>query len=81
MASIVQDIQVIRSLRKELRDAVLPINILNSIESIHNCIKTGTDLNGWKKVDWRGGSSGQGTGRPSGGGGGFFGNRHGGGLS
>lgn len=79
MASIVQDIQVIRSLRKELRDAVLPINILNSIESIHNCIKTGTDLNGWKKVDWRGGSSGQGAGRSGGGGGGFFGNRHGGG--
>lgn len=82
MASIVQDLQVIRSLRKELRDAVLPIDILNSIQSIHNCIKTGTDLNGWKKIDWRGSSSGQGTGRSSGGGGGgggFFGNRHAGG--
>lgn len=54
MASIVQDIQVIRSLRKDLRDPVLPGNILQSIESIHNCVKSGTDLNGWKKVDWRG---------------------------
>lgn len=54
MASIVQDIQLIRSLRKELRDVKLPSNILNSIETIHNCIKSGTDLNGWKKVEWRG---------------------------
>jgi hypothetical protein len=68
MASIVQDIQYVRSLRKELRDPKLPGNIIQSIESIHNCIKGGTDLNGWKKVDWRGntttsggrsGSSGQ----------------------
>jgi signal recognition particle GTPase len=27
------------------------------MESIHNCIKGGTDLNGWKKVDWRGSST------------------------
>lgn len=56
MTSIVQDIQVVRSLRKDLtvgRDVKLPSNILNSIENIHNCIKSGTDLNGWKKVEWR----------------------------
>ena len=53
MTSIVQDIQVVRSLRKDLRDLTLPNNILNSIDTIHNCIKSGTDLNGWKKVDWR----------------------------
>ena len=53
MTSIVQDIQVVRSLRKDLRDLKLPPNILNSIETIHSCIKSGTDLNGWKKVDWR----------------------------
>ena len=90
MASIVQDIQVIRSLRKDLRDPVLPGNILQSIESIHNCVKSGTDLHGWKKVDWRG-ASGMGvttgaghTGRSSHGGGGHhdskqhhFGGRHG----
>lgn len=56
MTSVVQDIQEVRSLRKELRDPKLSVNILNSIASIHNCIRTGTDLGGWKKVDWRGGS-------------------------
>lgn len=56
MASIVQEIQYVRSLRKELRDPKLPANMIQSIESIHNCIKGGTDLNGWKKVDWRGGT-------------------------
>jgi hypothetical protein len=55
MTSIVQDIQVVRSLRKDIREPTLPSNILNSIETIHNCIKTGTDLNGWKKVEWRNG--------------------------
>lgn len=67
MASIVQDIQVIRSLRKDLRDPVLSGNILQSIESIHNCVKSGTDLNGWKKVDWRGaaGTGGGGPGHPT----------------
>jgi len=86
MASIVQNIQVVRSMRKDLRDPKLPSNILTSIESIHNCIKSGTDLNGWKKVDWRNNSSSN-TGRSGGGGGnsyhsnqggnkgGFFGNR------
>ena len=61
MTSIVQDIQVIRSLRKDLtvgKDLKLPSNILNSIDIIHNCIKSGTDLNGWKKVDWRNGGGG-----------------------
>ena len=53
MVSIVQDIQAVHSLRKDLRDVKLPSNILNSIETIHNCINSGTDLNGWKKVDWR----------------------------
>ena len=53
MTSIVQDIQVVRYLRKDLRDLKLPPTILNSIETIHSCIKSGTDLNGWKKVDWR----------------------------
>lgn len=60
MTSIVQDIQAVHSLRKDLRDIKLPSNILNSIETIHNCIKSGTDLNGWKKVDWRGGGGSSG---------------------
>ena len=65
MTSIVQDIQVVRSLRKELTvgiDPKLPPNILNSIDIIHNCIKSGTDFNGWKKVDWRNGAGGGGGG-------------------
>jgi hypothetical protein len=56
MTSIVQDIQAVRALRNELsvgKEVKLPDNILNSIESIRNCIKSGTDLNGWKKVEWR----------------------------
>jgi hypothetical protein len=61
MASVVQEIQVIRSLRKDLRDPQIPLNILNSIESIRTCIKNGTDTNGWKKVDWRNGGSGSGS--------------------
>lgn len=66
MTSIVQDIQIVRSLRKDVREVKLPSNILNSIETIHNCIKSGTDLNGWKKVDWRGsGSAGGGSGSGS----------------
>jgi hypothetical protein len=54
MATTVQDIQVVRGLRTTVgREVKLPTNILNSIEIVHNCIKSGTDLNGWKKVDWR----------------------------
>jgi hypothetical protein len=58
MTSVVQDIQAVRALRNDLtveREVNLPSNILNSIEAIHNCIKSGTDLNGWKRVDWRNG--------------------------
>ena len=57
MTSIVQNIQDIRSMRKDLRDLTLPSNILNSIESIHTCIKSGIDSSGWKKVEWRNGNS------------------------
>lgn len=54
MTSLVQDIQAVRNLRAAVgRDNRLPSNILSSIEHIHSCIKSGTDLNGWKKVDWR----------------------------
>jgi signal recognition particle GTPase len=61
MSTLIQDIQTVRSLRKDLRDPKLPLSILNAIESVHNCIKSGTDLNGWKKVDWRGGGGGGGA--------------------
>ena len=53
MGSIIQEIQLVHSLRKNIRDPKLPSTILASIESIHRCIKNGTDQNGWKTVDWR----------------------------
>lgn len=69
MTSIVQDIQTVRSLRKDLtvgRDVKLTSTIINSIDTIHNCIKCGTDLNGWKKIDWRNGTSPKGSGYQNG---------------
>jgi hypothetical protein len=54
MATILQDIQTVRSLRKSVRDPKVPPNVLKAIENIHHCIKSGTDTNGWKKVEWRG---------------------------
>jgi hypothetical protein len=54
MASIHQDIQTVRSLRKDIRDPKLSPPILKAIESIHQCITMGSDQNGWKKVEWRG---------------------------
>jgi hypothetical protein len=53
MASIHQDIQTVRSLRKDIRDPKLSPSILKAIESIHQCIMSGSDQNGWKKVEWR----------------------------
>ena len=57
MATLSQDIQSIRSLRKNIRNPKLHPTILKSIETIQNCIMSGTDQNGWKKVDWRSNSS------------------------
>lgn len=53
MTTVYQDIQTVRSLRKELRDPNLSLSVMNAIETIHGCIQSGTDLNGWKKVNWR----------------------------
>lgn len=53
MASIHQDIQTVRSLRKDIRDPKLSPSTLKAIESIHQCM-SGSDQNGWKKVEWRG---------------------------
>ena len=69
MAAIVQDIQTVRSLRKDCREIKLSPSVLSAITTIHTCIKSGTDLNGWKKIDWRGG--GAPSQRQGGGGGGF----------
>ena len=53
MSTVFQDIQNVRSLRKELRDPSLSLSVVNAIETIHGCLQSGTDLNGWKKVNWR----------------------------
>jgi len=54
MGSILQEIQLVHSLRKNIRDPKLSSTILASIESIQRCLKTGIDQNGWKTVEWRG---------------------------
>ncbi len=53
MSTVFQDIQDVRSLRKEIRGINLSQSITNAIETIHGCLQSGTDLNGWKKVNWR----------------------------
>ena len=53
MASIKEDIQNIRALRKDIRDPIISINTLKAIEGIQQCIMSGSDQNGWKKVEWR----------------------------
>lgn len=57
MSTLSQDIQSIRSLRKNIRNPKLHPTILKSIETIQQSIMNGTDQNGWKKVDWRSNSS------------------------
>ena len=49
MTSVSQNVQDIRSLRKDLRDSKISSKIIASIEIIHTSIKKGTDT-GWKKV-------------------------------
>ena len=53
MASIKEDIQNIRALRKDIRDPTISITTLKAIEGIQQCIISGSDQNGWKKVEWR----------------------------
>jgi hypothetical protein len=79
MSSTIQDIQHIRSLRSELRNITLSDSILTSIDNIHQCVKSGTDLNGWKRVDWRGGGGNSSGGNSSGGASSRGGGRGGGG--
>ena len=57
MASIYQDIQTVRSLRKDIRDPKLSPLAIKAIETIHQCIASSSEHQGWKKVEWRGGSN------------------------
>jgi hypothetical protein len=54
MSSVVQEIQVIHALRKNIRDLTISPALLKSIESIHHSIHSSAEQNGWKTVDWRG---------------------------
>jgi hypothetical protein len=54
MASIYQDIQTVRSLRKDIRDPTLSPLAMKAIETIHQCIASSSEHQGWKKVEWRG---------------------------
>ena len=56
MASITQDIQTIRSLRKDIRNPKLSALAVKAIETIHQCIASSSEHQGWKKVEWRGGN-------------------------
>ena len=58
------EISHIRSLRKELRDATLPVSTIKALEVVHGYLKTGTDPQGWRRVDFkpRGGGGGGGGG-------------------
>jgi len=59
MGSILQEINLIQSLRKNIRDPKVPSVILKSIETIHHCIHSETCQQGWKPVEWRGSHSGR----------------------
>ena len=54
MASIFQDIQTVHSLRKDIRDPKLSPIAMKAIETIHKCIASSSEHQGWKKVEWRG---------------------------
>ena len=62
MASISQDIQIVRSLRKDIRNPKLSPIVVKAIETIHQCIASSSEYQGWKKVEWRGNHS---SSRPS----------------
>lgn len=59
MDSILQEILLVQSLRKNIRDPKIPPAILKSIETIHHCIHSETCQQGWKSVEWRGSHSGR----------------------
>ena len=61
MGSILQEILLVQSLRKNIRDPKVPSAIQKSIETIHHCIHSETYQQGWKPVEWRGSHSGRAT--------------------
>jgi hypothetical protein len=59
MSSLLQDIQAVRALRKNIRNPKLSAVVCKAIETIHQSIRNGSDHGDWKKVDWRGPSGSQ----------------------
>ena len=53
MAHILPEVLEIRSLYKNLRDVKHPFETAAAIERIHDCLRCGTDTQGWRQVDWR----------------------------
>jgi hypothetical protein len=56
-------INYIRSLRKEVREPSLSAETVKALEVVHGYVKTGTDPQGWRKVDWK--THGRGAANPS----------------
>ena len=60
--SSVEEVAHIRSLRKllnaptnacEFREPTLPLSVVKALEVVHEYLKSGTDSQGWRKVDWK----------------------------
>lgn len=90
MTTMIPEVMAVRALQKDLRDSHVSEDTTRAIQRIHECLKAGTDTNGWHRVDWR--SRGGSAARPHGGDVGLaargghhhyrgFGSRHGGGAS
>ena len=65
LSTIMNRIDAILSLQSELREPVISASILRAIQTVHDTISHSTESQGWRKVDWRGGSSAAGGSGPS----------------
>lgn len=52
LASI-EEVAHIRSLRKELRDPIISLPVMKALDIVNGYLKSGTDVQGWRKVDWK----------------------------
>ncbi len=60
--SSAEEVAHIRSLRKflnapsdtgEFREPTLPLSVVKALDVVHEYLKSGTDAQGWRKVDWK----------------------------
>lgn len=73
--SLIEQITAVRALQRDLRDVTVPVQTTRALQHIQECLRTGSDSNGWQRVDWRSRASGGGGGGGSSG----HGHSHGGG--